>query len=72
MSRTVSPTAAILPAKEEAKARATPALFALFADSPFADLQDFDEQLAHEKASFRDVPDFQPMSQAHAVSIRTV
>ena len=59
MSRTVSPTAAVLPAGEKgAEARAEPALFALFADSPIADLQDFDEQLAHEKAPVRDVPDF--------------
>ncbi len=41
-----------------ASAAAKPTLFALFADSPFARLKDFDEQLAHEKPPFRDVPDF--------------
>ena len=35
-----------------------PTLFALFADGPFADLENFDEQLAHEKAQIRDGPDF--------------
>ena len=37
---------------------AKPTLFALFADSPFADFKNFDEQLLREKASARDVPDF--------------
>jgi len=41
-----------------APAAAKPTLFALFAESPFADLEDFGQQLGHEKASFRDVPDF--------------
>lgn len=41
-----------------APAAAEPTLFALFADSPFADLENFDEQLAHEKAPVRDVPEF--------------
>ncbi len=41
-----------------APAAATPTLFALFADSPFASLDDFGEQLAREKAPFRDVPEF--------------
>lgn len=37
---------------------AKPTLFALFADSPFADLEGFDEQLVREKAPIRDAPDF--------------
>ena len=41
-----------------APAAAKPTLFALFADSPFAALEDFDEQLLREKTSVRDVPDF--------------
>lgn len=41
-----------------ALAAAEPTLFALFADSPFADLNNFDEQLAHERVPVRDVPDF--------------
>ena len=40
-----------------APAAAKSTLFALFADSPFAELKDFDEQLLREKASVRDVPD---------------
>ena len=59
MSRTVSPKAAVVPADEkEAEARAKPPLFALSADSPFVDFEDFDEQLAPEKAPVRDVPEF--------------
>ena len=41
-----------------APAAAKPTLFALFADSPFADLEGFEEQLVREKAPVRDVPDF--------------
>ena len=41
-----------------APAAAKPTLFALFADSPFADLEGFDEQLVRETAPVRDVPDF--------------
>lgn len=41
-----------------APAAAKPTLFALFSDSPFASLDDFGEQLGHEKAPFRDVPEF--------------
>ena len=41
-----------------APAAAKPTLFALFADSPFAELEGFDEQLVREKAPVRDVPDF--------------
>ncbi len=41
-----------------APAAAKPTLFALFADGPFARLKDFDEQLVHEKAPVRDVPEF--------------
>ena len=41
-----------------APAVAKPTLFALFADSPFADLEGFDEQLVRERAPVRDVPDF--------------
>ncbi len=41
-----------------APAAAKPTLFALFADSPFAKLKDFGEQLGREKARFRDLPDF--------------
>ena len=65
MSRTVRPTAAVLPAWGLAAdyvhlvpAAAEPGLFALFADGPFADLENFGEQLAHEKTPVRDVPDF--------------
>lgn len=41
-----------------APAAAKPTLFALFADSPFADLADFDAQPAREKAPFREMPEF--------------
>ena len=41
-----------------APAAAKPTLFALFAESPFAHLNDFDAQLVHEKAPVRDVPEF--------------
>ncbi len=41
-----------------APAAAKPTLFALFADSPFADLEGFDGQLVREKTPVRDVPDF--------------
>lgn len=41
-----------------APAAAKPTLFALFADSPFAELKNFDEQLVREKAPVRDVPEF--------------
>ena len=41
-----------------APAAAKPTLFGLFADGPFAGLEDFGEQLVHEKAPVRDVPDF--------------
>lgn len=41
-----------------APSAAKPSLFALFADSPFADLADFGEHLVYEKSPFRDVPDF--------------
>lgn len=41
-----------------APAAAKQTLFALFADSPFASLERFGEQLVHEKESVRDVPDF--------------
>ncbi len=41
-----------------APAAAKPTLFALFAEGPFAGLDDFGEQLGHEKALFRDVPEF--------------
>ena len=41
-----------------APAAAKPTLFALFANGPFAGFIDFDEHLAREKASVRDVPDF--------------
>ncbi len=41
-----------------APAAAKPTLFALFAESPFANLGNFDEQLVREQAPFRDVPDF--------------
>ena len=41
-----------------APAAAKPTLFALFADSPFAGLEDFDEQLVREKVPARDVPEF--------------
>ena len=40
-----------------APAAATPTLFALFANGPFAGLIDFDEHLAREKAPVCDVPD---------------
>lgn len=41
-----------------APAAAKLTLFALFADSPFADVEGFDEQLVREKAPIRDAPDF--------------
>ena len=41
-----------------APSAAKPSLFALFADSPFAELADFDEHLVHEKPPFGDVPEF--------------
>ena len=41
-----------------APAAAKSTLFALFAESPFANLDDFDAQLVREKAPFRDVPEF--------------
>ena len=41
-----------------APAAAKPTLFALFADSPFARLENFDGQLVREKAPVRDVPEF--------------
>ena len=41
-----------------APAAVKPTLFALFADSPFAALEDFGEQLVREKAPVRDLPDF--------------
>lgn len=42
-----------------APAAAKPTLLALFAESPFAALEDFGEQLVREKAPFRDLPDFE-------------
>ena len=41
-----------------APAAAKPTLFALFADSPFARLDDFGEQPMDDRAPVRDVPDF--------------
>lgn len=41
-----------------APAAAKSTLFALFAESPFAGLEAFDEQLVRERALVRDVPDF--------------
>ena len=46
MSKTVFLMAAVLPA------------WKLEADSSFADLEGFDEQLAHERAPVRDAPAF--------------
>lgn len=40
-----------------APAAAKSTLFALFADSPFVELEAFDEQLVRERAPVRDVPD---------------
>jgi prevent-host-death family protein len=42
-----------------APAAAKSSLAALFADSPFARLEHFDEVLVRERAPFRDVPDFE-------------
>ena len=41
-----------------APAAAKSTLFALFANSPFAELEGVDEQLVREETSVRDVPDF--------------
>jgi hypothetical protein len=42
-----------------APAAAKPSLAALFADSPFARLEQFDEAMVRERAPFRDVPEFE-------------
>ncbi len=42
-----------------APAAATASLAALFANSPFARLKQFDEALVRERGRFRDVPDFE-------------
>lgn len=39
---------------------AKPSLAALFADSPFARLEDFEENLVRERPRIRDLPDFEP------------
>jgi len=41
-----------------APAAAQPTLFGLFAEGPFARLDDFEGRLVREKAPFRDAPDF--------------
>lgn len=43
-----------------ASAAVSPSLASLFANSPFARLDNFDDVLVRERAPVRDVPDFEP------------
>ena len=57
------PAVVILAAADYARlasAASSPSLASLFANSPFARLDNFDDVLIRERAPVRDVPDFEP------------
>ena len=57
------PAVVILAAADYARlasAAVSPSLACLFANSPFARLDNFDDVLVRERAPVRDVPDFEP------------